>query len=224
MQKLLYLGANANIPFGRTSSTARKGLKWWGKVSVGDTVEIVETESGKRLGYAAIVAKEVLSYTDVIANADHNHVGVGRSLAQAKQALAEALAAAYGENKSYENFTVLHILPLKGVAEAILDIATKANTILEEAREVVVEAVKDTVVATQAWQEERATNRTLLGIIEGLQDDTAKRVAAISEDVVGIITGASIAEEATGVPPTAVERANSMGDITVTTRVEFDTV
>lgn len=110
MKDLLYLRQNNNVPRNRVTSTARKGSKWFDGTSIGDVVMMRNTEDHEPLGKAAIVAKEFIEYQDVIANADHNHVGVKG--VDNGPALAAALTAAYGESAPTEKFTVLHILPL----------------------------------------------------------------------------------------------------------------
>lgn len=117
MQKLYYIEQNREIPHRRVSSTARKGTKWDNLVQVGDEVELVITGTEEAFGRAVIVMKEVMPYSDVLENAQHNHVafesGVGRS--GAAGALVAALEASYGVNDADDTFTVLHILPINTV-------------------------------------------------------------------------------------------------------------
>lgn len=114
-EDLLYLADNNDIPAGRVSSTARKGLKWSELVQVGDVVDLRTTEDGEKFGEAAIVAVEVLSLVDVLDNADHNHVAFGSKVAagvSARSVLIDELYAAYGPLSLLDTYTVLHILPL----------------------------------------------------------------------------------------------------------------
>lgn len=121
MHRLEYIPANATIPRGRVSSTARRGQKWNNLVAVGDVVLLAGAFNGDVFGKAAVVAKELVSYEVVLENADHNHssfnpanAGVPKDLA-----LKAELEAAYGANiPATEMFTVLHILPLNTEGDA----------------------------------------------------------------------------------------------------------
>ena len=116
-EQLLYLLDNSYIPPGRVSSTARKGSKWFTKVGVGDVVDLVATETGKKFGEAVIVAKEFLDLDAVLDNAGHNHVAFGDKVnkhTSARHALEGELASAYGPLNLDDSYTVLHILPLNG--------------------------------------------------------------------------------------------------------------
>lgn len=114
-EALLYIGANSDVPFGRVSSTARRGDKWFNKVAIGDLVNLQVTETGETFGQAVIVEKELLPLADVLDNADHNHVAfknVDKHIASA-QALYAALRDCYGSDlNALEPFTVLHIIPI----------------------------------------------------------------------------------------------------------------
>lgn len=121
---LLYIKANADVPRGVVSSSARKGMKWYNNTYVGDVLNLKVTETGEVFGRAVVVAREYIRYDDVLDNASSNHVGV---LAKqrgdntpARFLLASTLEAAYGKSEPQNCFTVLHILPLNETAEPVL--------------------------------------------------------------------------------------------------------
>lgn len=113
-EALLYISANSDVPFGRVSSTARRGDKWFNKVGIGDLVNLQIT-GGETFGQAVIVEKELLPLGVVLENADHNHVAFTRvdKHSSAAHALYSALRDCYGDDlNALELFTVLHICPI----------------------------------------------------------------------------------------------------------------
>lgn len=111
-ENLQYISANSDVPFGRVSSTARKGDKWHDLVEPGDVVNLQVT-GGEVFGQAVIIAKELVQYHDVIENADHNHVAFkGSKHEDPAVKLESALTACYGHNYPDDEFTILHIMPL----------------------------------------------------------------------------------------------------------------
>lgn len=116
MHSLLYLADNTFVPTYRVTSTARLGQKWNQQVDIGDIVDLKVTETGESFGKAVIVGKELLNYSDVLDNADHNHVAFSDKVnkhVSASVALDGELRAAYGNGfSSSAVFTVLHILRL----------------------------------------------------------------------------------------------------------------
>lgn len=120
MQDLLYIKANAVVPEGVISSTARRGVKWSEQAKAGDVVHLKVLESQVVFGQAAITKVEVMSYSDVIANARSNHVlwKAGSTDENVAHVLAADLKAAYDPDdknpiKADEPFTVLSLIPIR---------------------------------------------------------------------------------------------------------------
>lgn len=111
---LKYLTTNSYVPLGRVASTARKGRKWFDRVTAGDIVNLVAVETGDCFGRAAVVEKELVTLKDVLDNADHNQAAFnpnysGTSTLKVKY----ELTVAYGSGISRDDeFTILHLLPL----------------------------------------------------------------------------------------------------------------
>ncbi len=104
---MLYLKQNADIPSGRVTSTARKGIKWSNFARVGDVLSLRYTEGNEEFGKAVVTGVSLMSYEEILDRADENHTGQ-RPLAAgktARQVLAEELAAAYGPTADSDVYT-----------------------------------------------------------------------------------------------------------------------
>lgn len=115
---LFYVAGNAFVPTGRVSSTARRGCKWYRDAKVGDAFNLKVTESKESFGIAVLVHKELVTFRDVLVNADHNHTAFNPKYKAvglpADAALFAELRSAYGECSLGEEFTVLHIIRITG--------------------------------------------------------------------------------------------------------------
>jgi hypothetical protein len=75
---------NTNIPYGRVTSTARRGRKWFDLATAGDRLRFRFTETGEIFGRAAVVKVELVTLAEVFERATENHAaeGVAESLAR----------------------------------------------------------------------------------------------------------------------------------------------
>lgn len=64
MQTLYYIQQNADVPQRRVTSTARRGVKWFNLVSVGDRIALTVKETDEKFGEAVVVLKEVAQYVE----------------------------------------------------------------------------------------------------------------------------------------------------------------
>jgi hypothetical protein len=116
MKDLKFIKANADLPRGAITSTARRGDKWSKDAQVGDVVNLLVTESGANFGRAVVIRTEVKPLAKVCADCvvDNNHaLKVGDADARKPDVLMADLKAAYGEDlKDEEPFTVVHLVVL----------------------------------------------------------------------------------------------------------------
>lgn len=108
--EMLYLAANADIPRGVVTSTARRGRKWFDLCRAGDTLLLKTTESGNLLGRAVVTHCELRPLDEVLARAELNHVGqvpLPPQFKSVSERLAHDLTSAYGPMNMSELFTVV---------------------------------------------------------------------------------------------------------------------
>jgi len=107
--EILYLRANANIPFGKATSTARKGGKWM-KAKPGDLLELRYTDGNQLFGWAIVIRAELVSLDQCLGRASENHSCQDRPLDNASDVLADELRAAYGTLTLADQYTMLHFV------------------------------------------------------------------------------------------------------------------
>lgn len=105
-----FILANGNLPFGRITSTARRGRKWFDLATAGDRLRFRFTETGEIFGRAAVVKVELVTLMDVIDRASENHAAEGDG--DAVSLLQAALVGAYGKLDVTEPFTMVHFIRL----------------------------------------------------------------------------------------------------------------
>src|SRR5665213_1845019 len=102
MKDLKFIAANADLPRGMVTSTARRGTKWSTDVKAGDVVNLLVTESGANIGRAAIVAVQVKPLKTVCDECinDNNHTlqKIPAGAPGIPAALLADLKAAYGDD------------------------------------------------------------------------------------------------------------------------------
>lgn len=96
-----YISANAFIPRGLVSSTARRGSKWFDTLRVGDVVRCMITGTPTTICRAVVTDLALTTFEAVLDSATDNHVAFGRSpgdisVTQVRANLDHALRAAYG--------------------------------------------------------------------------------------------------------------------------------
>ena len=103
---MLYLKANADIPFGVETSTARKSRKWFDLAKPGDTLEFRYTEDNELFGKARVTRRELLTYEQIINCAPENHTGPN---------VVDALMSAYGPSQFGDEFSMIGFIRTSGV-------------------------------------------------------------------------------------------------------------
>lgn len=115
---MLFLQANATLPRGEVTSTARKGDKWYKQANVGDVLTLKDTETGTIIGRAAVIAVEQSTYGAVLRKAYMNHAAKGATTVFDERRTVEAsLRLAYGESKDDDVYSVVHFLLLNDYAD-----------------------------------------------------------------------------------------------------------
>lgn len=241
MREILYIHPES-IPLGVVTSTARKGDKWSHQANVGDTLRVLKVGSNEVWGYVAVVAKEFVTYNDVLKNADHNHCGFNVSKAAARSHLWDELAEAYGSLDLDEPFTILHLLPIPQVNEQVNALFAASKEVVEEALAEATEAVKqargiaadhcnraeqvyDAAMATVAHCGEfvTATNERAISLQEqldaALEPDEVEARDRVDQ-IVNVAAGAIAAHEQNN-QVSAIEVVDTVGDIETAYRIEF---
>jgi uncharacterized protein YqfB (UPF0267 family) len=95
---MLYLRANADVPFSVETTTARKGRKWFDLAYPNDTLELRYTEDNALFGKAQVTSRELLTYDQILKRSAENHAGDG---------VAAALEAAYGKSEPGDEFSMI---------------------------------------------------------------------------------------------------------------------
>lgn len=110
---MLFLQANATLPRGEVTSTARKGDKWYKQASVGDVLTLKVTESDAVIGRAAVIAVEQSTFAAVLRKAYMNYAAKNATTVFDERREVEAsLRLAYGESKDDDIYSVVHFLLL----------------------------------------------------------------------------------------------------------------
>lgn len=111
---MLFLQANAKLPRGEVTSTARKGDKWSKQTKPGDVLDLKVTETGALIGRGAVILVEQQTFASVIRKAYQNHAAKATfvTLEAEREAVKASLRAAYGDAKDEDVYTVVHFLVL----------------------------------------------------------------------------------------------------------------
>jgi hypothetical protein len=111
--KLRFLESlRGNMPRGQVTSTARKGTKWYERVTTGDLLDLVVTETDKPFGRAVVIGAMVVPLSEVLDKPQANHSFVDAIVLRQNPAdhLRKGLEKAYGKLSERDLFTVLHFL------------------------------------------------------------------------------------------------------------------